>query len=207
VSVVPKRTKDGERDPEAGRLRLVQADSAAFSVDRDRIVVSWNEAAEVLTGVPAAEAIGRPCWLVLRGTDPDGHPTCSPRCPVAVALERDETPPSLTLVVGDGDGRRTVMASTLTVDVGGDLMTVHVLREVPHEPALRVAETSGAGPLTARQRQILSLLGEGFRAGQIAERLGLSEATVRNHISSILDRLGCHSQLEAVAEARRRGLL
>jgi DNA-binding NarL/FixJ family response regulator len=112
------------------------------------------------------------------------------------------------LTVGPEGGRRSVTASTLTVDVDGEQMTVHALREIgPERAASRITEAGVPGPLTGRQREILSLLAEGFRAGQIAGRLELSEATVRNHISSILDRLGCHSQLEAVAEARRRGLL
>jgi DNA-binding CsgD family transcriptional regulator len=61
--------------------------------------------------------------------------------------------------------------------------------------------------LTGRELEILRLLAEGLRAGVIAASLGLSLATVRNHIRSILRKLGCHSQLEAVAEARRRGLV
>lgn len=61
--------------------------------------------------------------------------------------------------------------------------------------------------LTVRERQVLALLAEGLRASTIAHGLGLSEATVRNHIRSILRKLDSHSQLAAVAEARRRGLL
>jgi DNA-binding NarL/FixJ family response regulator len=41
----------------------------------------------------------------------------------------------------------------------------------------------------------------------IAQRLGIAQVTVRNHIQAILTELRCHSQLEAVAEARRRHLL
>jgi len=66
---------------------------------------------------------------------------------------------------------------------------------------------SDAKELTLRERQVLLLLGDGLRASWIATRLGLSLATVRNHIRSILLKLDCHSQLEAVAEGRRRGLL
>ena len=67
--------------------------------------------------------------------------------------------------------------------------------------------TTQAVSLSPRQREVLILLSEGVRAKQIAARLGLSEPTVRNHIRSILRRLGCHSQLEAVAEARRARLV
>lgn len=57
--------------------------------------------------------------------------------------------------------------------------------------------------LTPRQREILALLVEGVRVREISEQLGLSEATVRNHVRDVLHRLGCHSQLEAAAMARK----
>ena len=61
--------------------------------------------------------------------------------------------------------------------------------------------------LTPRQRQVLRLLADGVQAKVIASRLGITEVTVRNHIAAILKELRCHSQLEAVVEAQRRGLL
>jgi DNA-binding CsgD family transcriptional regulator len=61
--------------------------------------------------------------------------------------------------------------------------------------------------LSPRQRQVLVLLGEGLPARTIAIQLDLAESTVRNHIRSVLVKLGCHSQLEAVATGRRIGLL
>jgi DNA-binding CsgD family transcriptional regulator len=61
--------------------------------------------------------------------------------------------------------------------------------------------------LSPRQREVLELLAEGIQARQIADRLGLSEATVRNHIRIVLRKLDSHSQLEAVAVAYRRDLL
>ena len=62
-------------------------------------------------------------------------------------------------------------------------------------------------PLSPRQQEVLELLADGHSADTIARTLGLSLPTVRNHISATLRRLDCHSQLEAVAVARRRHLL
>ena len=62
-------------------------------------------------------------------------------------------------------------------------------------------------PLSPRQREVLGLLARGVRARDIGARLGLSEATVRNHIRALLRRLDCHSQLQAVARARDLQLL
>jgi DNA-binding CsgD family transcriptional regulator len=61
--------------------------------------------------------------------------------------------------------------------------------------------------LSPRQREILALLAQGVRAREIGLKLGLSELTVRNHISGVLHRLDCHSQLQAVARARERHLI
>lgn len=66
---------------------------------------------------------------------------------------------------------------------------------------------SGACPLTGRQLEILRLVADGVSTGEIASRLYLSRATVRNHVAATLRALEAHSRIEAVAIARRRGLL
>jgi DNA-binding NarL/FixJ family response regulator len=66
---------------------------------------------------------------------------------------------------------------------------------------------TGRPRLSPRQREILTLLDQGIVVRAIAVRLGLTESTVRNHVSALLRRLGCHSQLEAVARARQWRLL
>lgn len=61
--------------------------------------------------------------------------------------------------------------------------------------------------LTARQEQVLSLLAEGHANKRIARRLGITEATVRVHVSGILRGLQVDNRTEAVVRARRLGLL
>ncbi|HET8529334.1 MAG TPA: helix-turn-helix transcriptional regulator [Gaiellaceae bacterium] len=61
--------------------------------------------------------------------------------------------------------------------------------------------------LSPRQHEVLALLAEGLGPRAISARLGVAVPTARNHVAAVLHRLGCHSQLEAVAAARRRGLL
>lgn len=60
---------------------------------------------------------------------------------------------------------------------------------------------------TDREREVLRLLGEGLTNKAIAQRLGLSPHTVRNHVVSICKKLGAHSKLEALAIATREGLI
>jgi DNA-binding CsgD family transcriptional regulator len=60
-------------------------------------------------------------------------------------------------------------------------------------------------PLSRREHEIVVLLTEGYAALNIAARLNLSHATVRNHIQNALRKLEVHSQVEIVALAIRRG--
>jgi len=57
----------------------------------------------------------------------------------------------------------------------------------------------GALPLTTRQTQVLRYVAAGYTNGQIARRMGLSEATVRKHLENIFGRLGVTSRVAAVA--------
>ncbi|MBD3782557.1 MAG: response regulator transcription factor [Micrococcales bacterium] len=61
--------------------------------------------------------------------------------------------------------------------------------------------------LTAREDEVLHLLADGLDPSAIAQRLGISRHTSRGYVSALLTKLDAHSQLEAVAVARRRGLL
>ena len=60
--------------------------------------------------------------------------------------------------------------------------------------------------LTAREREILAVVAEGFDNYEIATRLGISEKTVRNHVSTIFSKLQTKSRAQAVALARDAGL-
>jgi len=63
------------------------------------------------------------------------------------------------------------------------------------------------GGLTGREEGVLELLGEGYGNDEIGDRLGISVNTVRNHVSSILEKLDVDNRGQAAAEARRRGIL
>ena len=61
--------------------------------------------------------------------------------------------------------------------------------------------------LTPRESEILSLLAGGSNTRQIAERLVISEKTVKTHVQNILRKLGAASRLEAAAMAVRAGFV
>lgn len=59
--------------------------------------------------------------------------------------------------------------------------------------------------LSRREREILTLLADGLSNAEIAERVGISEKTVRNHLSHLFDKLGVWSRAQAIVFARDRG--
>jgi DNA-binding CsgD family transcriptional regulator len=82
----------------------------------------------------------------------------------------------------------------------GSFGLVQVLREL--EPA---AESRPR--LSPRERETLALLADGYSTNEIAERMAISKETVRNHVKRVLRSLGASSRVEAVAKARRSGLV
>jgi two-component system nitrate/nitrite response regulator NarL len=64
-----------------------------------------------------------------------------------------------------------------------------------------------AEPLTRRELEVLTLLGQGLSNKAIASRLGISESTAKFHVNAILGKLGVTSRSEAIVHASRLGLV
>ena len=68
-------------------------------------------------------------------------------------------------------------------------------------------EHRSATVLTERERDVLALLADGFTTAQVADRLSVSEHTVRSRIKAILSKLGARNREHAVAKAIRQGVV
>jgi two-component system response regulator DesR len=75
------------------------------------------------------------------------------------------------------------------------------------DPELAAEAWTEADPLTDRERQVLRYAGEGSTGAEIAERLSLSEGTVRNYLSEAISKLGAANRTEAARIARQKGWL
>ena len=83
---------------------------------------------------------------------------------------------------------------------------LQVLRLQETAPAPEEDKTGSAG-LSARETQVLELVAKGFAYDEIAQRMAVSRHTVMTFVRRIYAKLEVHSKMEAVNEARRKGLL
>lgn len=107
--------------PDLSRLGVAAVLNAladgAYITDRDRRILFWNEAAERITGWPAAEVVGRSCFQnILCHIDKDGHPLCGQEfCPLhrAIVTERSSDVPQL-IYAQTRSGRRVPVEVTVS---------------------------------------------------------------------------------------------
>ena len=96
-----------------------------------------------------------------------------------------------------------IAAAIRTVVAGGTVLAPSAAAKL----ADAVRAPRGAGPLTAREREVLRLVAQGLPGKQIAGALGISERTVKFHTASLIRKLGADNRAQAVALAAPRGLL
>ncbi|HEX2037656.1 MAG TPA: response regulator transcription factor [Chloroflexota bacterium] len=76
------------------------------------------------------------------------------------------------------------------------------------DPSLAAAALSESGnPLTEREREVLAAAADGATIGDVAAKLHLSEGTVRNYLSTAIQKLGVRNRVEAARLAERKGWL
>ena len=126
------------------------------------------------------------------------------------------TTPAMVLTMSDSEAD---LAAALRLGVRGYLLKdapsaqlARALRNVHAggraiDPQLAVAAWGEDDPLTERERQVLRLAGEGIKTADIADRLHLSQGTVRNYLSEAIGKLGAENRIEAYRSARAKGWL
>jgi PAS domain S-box-containing protein len=214
---------------------LANAADGAFIIDEDQRIIYWNQSAEEILGHTYDEVTGRPCYEILAGHDERGGLICREHCRVAVAGLAGGAVTSFDAGVHTkSDDECWINMSTFTFpidDKGASPGLVHLLRDVTQkkqneqliyqileatknlqhkdlsQAALPASAQQSASDLTGREREVLSVLAQGFSTRDIARSLSISPSTARNHIRNILQKLQVHSRLEAVVYALEHGLV
>jgi len=190
----------------------------AFISGPDGTLTGWNEATERLLQVPADEVLGKSCHEVVAGRDQFGNVYCGRNCPIRRMARRGISIFSFRLEVADAAGECLPFnISIVVVDGGPDRgpSLVHLLEPLFEEPDQRLEIEDRQGPrspstrriqrLTAREVEVLRMIGTGAATIDCAAALGISKVTVRNHVQSCLRKLDAHNRIEAVRLAERLG--
>jgi DNA-binding NarL/FixJ family response regulator len=110
-------------------------------------------------------------------------------------LLKDMDPAGLAVAVRAAFKGEGVLPRELSADVIEELRHRPGARHLAHQPR-------GTAALSSREWEVLELLCEGAGTAEMADRLFLSQVTIRRHVSSVLRKLGVNSREEAVRVAR-----
>jgi two-component system, NarL family, response regulator DevR len=175
------------------------------------------EAGSAAEGLTRAQATSPDVAVVdVRLPDGDGVALCR-------SLRSLDPPPACLVLTAFDD--EPALVEAILAGASGYLLkqvrgqdVVHAVREVAAGRSLldpvttarvlsrmrKAAETDELAALTERERDVLTLMGEGLSNREIGERLFLAEKTVKNYVTSVLSKLGMERRTQAVAWVARR---
>jgi PAS domain S-box-containing protein len=211
---------------------IMNTSDAVVAVDSAQRLVLWNQAAEALFGFKATEVLGRFCYDVIGGREESCQFGCQKACSALMRAMDQQVVPTRNLLVQTKSGQEIwISVTTITIPSRWrDLcVLIHLCRDISRQKEmehllqqflaciskLRLPTTThqpanpppSANNLTDREQEILKLLAAGNSTKAIAARLYISASTVRNHIHSVLMKLGVQSRLEAAVLALRSQLI
>jgi DNA-binding CsgD family transcriptional regulator len=196
---------------------------AALAITQSGEICCSNSSAELLFHRPRKGMNHSACWNLLSARSENGELICHPQCQVLARALAGESTSNFDCELTLGGTHCWVNVSTLLVNTAdAGRIIVHLVRDVDTRKRLecvtrrfldQLAALSGetverlmASPpphleLSSRELQVLRCLSECRSTPEIAMHLGVSIATVRNHLNHVLQKLGAHSRMEAVIKA------
>jgi PAS domain S-box-containing protein len=202
---------------------------AAFTVDLQGQIRTWNKAAENLFGHPASDAIGKSCMSFVGGRIEGRTCVCRESCDVLECVRAGRDVSNFDMEISTRSGRRVWVNVSLLVTYDEHTerrLIIHLMRDIRRRKkaeqltsemfeiakklvstAQRSGELPPVVPLTAQEKKILGLFASGRATKEVAEELQISVSTLRNHISHINQKLHTRSRTEAVMQSLKRGII
>lgn len=207
-----------------------------FITDTSQRIVCWNKAAERILGYSQAEVLKQHCYEVLPGKccdKPWCYAGCKVYHWVRRGILPDDFD---LLVRTKGGKDIWVNVSTIVVSGRRLPLTVHLFREVTCQKRNEMMITNilsilggvrfpkgnpesekctvrplicrgnGLSALTRREVEVLQILADGLSTPAVAQQLGVSPFTVRNHIQNALQKLGLHNKAQGISFVLRNAL-
>ena len=203
---------------------------AAFAVNLQGEVLTWNTAAEKLFGYSAVQAVGRPCGDMIGGRSDASSAVCRDSCDILECTRTGRAMPSFEMEIRNRAGDPVWVSVSLLVaenERTGKRLAVHLMRDISDRRRTEQLTTKilslarelvnenldSAGsmppamPLTPREKEILGLMAAGKSTAEATRELKISTPTLRNHFYHINQKLRTRSRIQAVVQAQKRGLI
>jgi DNA-binding NarL/FixJ family response regulator len=180
----------------------IEALALASREQPDVILLDLDLDGEVMPdNIPALlAAANRAQVVVLTGVrDPEIHRRAVRLGAVGLVL-KDHAADVLLRAITQVHAGEAWLEPAMVASVLGDMTRTQVARQDD-------AKKAKIASLTGREREVIGLLGEGLKNKHIAERLFISEATVRHHLTAIFAKLGVTDRLELVIYAYQHSLV
>lgn len=141
-------------------------------------------------------------WQLAPEEEPAGILHALGNMPVLILAQQ----PSMDLIRSGARGVLPVDATPEQIGIALKAVATELVVVAPE--AIHRTQTAPAGSaLTARETEVLRMIAAGLANKEIAYRLGISEHTVKFHVSALLGKLGAASRAEAIAIGVRRGIV
>ena len=192
MRMVVDTAPDMEVVGEAGDGALAVSMAATLRPD----VVLMDLRMPVMDGVEATRQICAGEFaqvLVLTTFDHDSYLFGALQAGAAGFLLKTAEPGAITDAIRRVHSGDQVIAPEVTARIVAAALSAGAARGADSEPA----EPAGLDALTGREREVFECLGEGLSNYTIGRRLGISEATVKTHVSRVLAKLGLQSRVQA----------
>lgn len=188
---------------------LASADEAIDFTDNHEVDVILMDLVMpgVHDGIHAIQVIKRACpsvQLIALTSFQDSHRTLAAIEAGAISyLQKDVSPDDLLYAIRQAHQGRSVLEPTALqalIRAGNSIHQDHqATSKSPQAPLIE--------PLTQREQEVLGALAEGKANKEIAADLGITEKTVKVHVSHILSKLGVYDRTQAIIAASRLGLI
>jgi DNA-binding NarL/FixJ family response regulator len=203
----------------AAPLRVVIADDHALFREGLKSILTLHPEVQIVGEVGDAEHLAHalantPCDVLLldlqmeRRTVVDIEALAG-RVAVVVVTASEQVADAIAAIHA---GARAVVFKRFAVETLMDVLRAVARGEVWIPPALRTSFEAGPRPspadrLTVREREIVRHVALGLRNAEIAERLGISEVTVKAHLNSAFHKIGVRDRVELTVYALRVGIV
>lgn len=189
-----------------------------FAINERHRIVFWNKPIQRLLGWTYDDVAGKSCGNVLAGDDQFGNRYCCDACPIIAIAQRGGAIHQFGLTIPTKDEEpliADVVVLKFVLPLAKSVVLAHIVQPArtvmasvreaeamaPPQPAFANHTDARVRELTTREVEVLGMLASGKNAMDVANHLGISPLTARNHIQHIFEKLEVHSKAEAVAFA------